>query len=191
MLDVHLFTDRRFSAASGAVTSSSSRLRVSSSSSRSTSSSSGSSRRFRRGHASCRSRCRSPSPPGSAAPLRPRLGTRMLVVAGLTSFGSAMAWIGATAGLDTSYPSVIVPQMVLMGLGLGLVSTPATGSIMVVLAAPAPDQAATRRPGIAHHPRDHHGRGTRSAGCADRPLPARRARLLPNLSHGGQPEHAA
>jgi hypothetical protein len=46
-------------------------------------------------------------------------------------------------------------------------------------------------PGIAHHPRDHHGRGTCSARCTDRSLPARRARLLPNLSHGGQPEHTA
>jgi EmrB/QacA subfamily drug resistance transporter len=65
--------------------------------------------------------------------LAPRLGTRWVVVSGLTMFGLAMGWIGLTAGVDTSYASVIVPQMVLIGLGLGLVSTPATESIMLVL----------------------------------------------------------
>src|SRR3954453_23498375 len=47
-------------------------------------------------------------------------------------FGSAFLWI-STSAVDTSYVRVIVPQMVLIGLGIGLVSTPATESILLVL----------------------------------------------------------
>jgi EmrB/QacA subfamily drug resistance transporter len=65
--------------------------------------------------------------------LAPRLGTRLVVTTGLTMFGVAMAWIGLTAEVDTSYAAVIVPQMVLMGLGMGFISTPATESILMVL----------------------------------------------------------
>jgi EmrB/QacA subfamily drug resistance transporter len=65
--------------------------------------------------------------------LAPRLGTKLVVTTGLTMFAGAMAWIGLTAQVDTSYAAVIVPQMVLMGLGMGLISTPATESILMVL----------------------------------------------------------
>jgi len=65
--------------------------------------------------------------------LAPRIGTRVVVVAGLVLFGAAMAWVALSAQLDTSYAHVIVPQMTMMGLGMGLVSTPATESIMLVL----------------------------------------------------------
>ena len=65
--------------------------------------------------------------------LAPRVGTRAVVVTGLTFFGSAMAWIALSVEVDTSYWGAIVPQMVLMGLGMGLISTPATESIMLVL----------------------------------------------------------
>lgn len=65
--------------------------------------------------------------------LAPRIGTRVVVVTGLVFFGSAMAWIALSVEVDTPYWTVIVPQMVLMGLGMGLVSTPATESIMLVL----------------------------------------------------------
>jgi len=65
--------------------------------------------------------------------LAPRVGTRSVVVTGLLSFGAAMAWIAGSVGVDTAYWSIIVPQMVLMGLGMGLISTPATESIMLVL----------------------------------------------------------
>jgi EmrB/QacA subfamily drug resistance transporter len=64
--------------------------------------------------------------------LAPRIGTRVVVTTGLLMFGSAMAWV-STAEVGTDYWSVIVPQMVLMGLGMGLISTPATESIMLVL----------------------------------------------------------
>lgn len=65
--------------------------------------------------------------------LAPRVGTKSVVVAGLLSFGTAMAWIAGSVAVDTAYWSTIVPQMVLMGLGMGLISTPATESILVVL----------------------------------------------------------
>ncbi|WP_040699125.1 MFS transporter [Nocardia vinacea] len=67
--------------------------------------------------------------------LAPHLGTRAVVVTGLLSFGTAMAWIAATVDADTPYWTVIVPQMMFMGLGMGLISTPATESIMLVLPA--------------------------------------------------------
>lgn len=65
--------------------------------------------------------------------LAPRVGTRSLVTLGLVMFGSAMTWIGATASAHDAYATTIVPQMVLMGLGMGFISTPATESIMLVL----------------------------------------------------------
>ncbi len=65
--------------------------------------------------------------------LAPRAGTRPVVVTGLTSFGTAMAWIAGSIDTTTPYWTTIVPQMLLMGVGIGLVSTPATESIMLVL----------------------------------------------------------
>lgn len=70
---------------------------------------------------------------GAGGILAPRVGTRVVVVTGLASFGTAMAWIAGTAAVGTAYWATIVPQMVLMGLGMGLISTPATESIMLVL----------------------------------------------------------
>ncbi len=64
--------------------------------------------------------------------LAPRLGTRGVVTTGLLMFGVAMAWIG-TSAIDVPYGTTVVPQMVLMGLGMGLISTPATESILLVL----------------------------------------------------------
>ncbi len=66
------------------------------------------------------------------AMLAPRIGTRAVVTTGLLFFGTAFWWI-STVGVDASYTNVIVPQMVLMGLGMGLISTPATESILLVL----------------------------------------------------------
>jgi len=43
-----------------------------------------------------------------------------------------MAWIAASP-VDVPYATSIVPQMVLLGLGMGLISTPATESILRVL----------------------------------------------------------
>ena len=64
--------------------------------------------------------------------LAPRIGTKAVVTTGLVLFGTAFWWI-STVAVDASYAGVIVPQMVLMGLGMGLISTPATESILLVL----------------------------------------------------------
>jgi EmrB/QacA subfamily drug resistance transporter len=66
------------------------------------------------------------------AMLAPRIGTKIVVTTGMVLFGAAFLWI-STSGVATPYPTVIVPQMVLMGLGMGLISTPATESILLVL----------------------------------------------------------
>jgi predicted MFS family arabinose efflux permease len=60
-----------------------------------------------------------------------RIGTRAVVATGLLLLGSSFGWIGLSP-VDMSYGR-IVGQMVLMGLGLGLTSAPATESILSVL----------------------------------------------------------
>ena len=65
-------------------------------------------------------------PPGAEIVVRNLDGVGHTVTA---DEGEAIATIPA----DASYAAVIVPQMVLLGGGLGLVSTPATESIMQVL----------------------------------------------------------
>jgi EmrB/QacA subfamily drug resistance transporter len=64
--------------------------------------------------------------------LAPRIGTKVVVSSGLLMFGASFLWI-STVSVDASYATVIVPQMVLMGLGMGFISTPATESILLVL----------------------------------------------------------
>ena len=66
------------------------------------------------------------------AQLAPRVGTKAVVATGMLLLGSSFLWI-STIEVDAPYATTIVPQMVLMGLGLGLVTTPATESILQVL----------------------------------------------------------
>ena len=94
------------------------------------------------------------------AALAPRIGTKIVVTIGMVLFGSAFLWI-STASVTTSYTHEIVPQMVLMGLGMGLISTPATESILLVLppARAGVGSAGQRRdPRARRHPR-RRGRG--------------------------------
>jgi EmrB/QacA subfamily drug resistance transporter len=65
------------------------------------------------------------------AQLAGRLGTRVIVVTGLILFALSFAWI-AVSTVTEPYPQ-IAAQMVIMGAGLGLTSTPATESILSVL----------------------------------------------------------
>jgi EmrB/QacA subfamily drug resistance transporter len=67
----------------------------------------------------------------AGARLASRLGTRVIVVAGLVLFGLSFAWIAVSTATEL-YPQ-IAAQMVIMGTGLGLTSTPATESILSVL----------------------------------------------------------
>ncbi|QIK67522.1 MFS transporter [Nocardioides sp. HDW12B] len=64
--------------------------------------------------------------------LAPRLGTKLVVAPGLFLLGGAFLWISFIPA-DVSYASVVVPQMLLLGSGIGLVSTPATEAILQVL----------------------------------------------------------
>jgi EmrB/QacA subfamily drug resistance transporter len=57
-----------------------------------------------------------------------RRGTKLVVAAGLLSLAAGLAWT-SSAGADTSYLT-IAGQMVLIGSGIGLTSAPATESIM-------------------------------------------------------------
>lgn len=132
MLDVSLFRDRRFSAASGAVTITFFALfgfifLITQY------------MQFIRGYATLSTGARILPVATSIAVasvigalLAPRIGTRAVVTAGLLMFASSFLWI-STVSVDASYAAVIVPQMVLMGLGMGLISTPATESILLVL----------------------------------------------------------
>jgi EmrB/QacA subfamily drug resistance transporter len=60
-----------------------------------------------------------------------RIGTRFVVVTGLALLGSSFGWIALSPAF-MPYDR-IVAQMVLMGLGLGLTTAPATESILSVL----------------------------------------------------------
>ncbi len=65
-----------------------------------------------------------------------RLGTKVVVTAGLLMLAGSFAWV-STIGADVAYGQVAA-QMVLLGTGLGLTSAPATESIMGVV---RPEQA--------------------------------------------------
>ncbi len=65
------------------------------------------------------------------ANLAARLGTRIIVCTGLVLLGASFLWI-AQDSATISY-GIIVIQMLMMGSGIGLISTPATESILSVL----------------------------------------------------------
>jgi EmrB/QacA subfamily drug resistance transporter len=58
-----------------------------------------------------------------------RAGTKLIVTTGLVATAGFYAWVAATTSATLSY-SIIAAQMVLYGLGMGLTSAPATESIM-------------------------------------------------------------
>jgi hypothetical protein len=60
-----------------------------------------------------------------------RLGTRVIVCAGLVLLGGSFLWIAQDSA--TIPYGIIVVQMLMMGSGIGLISTPATESILSVL----------------------------------------------------------
>jgi EmrB/QacA subfamily drug resistance transporter len=62
-----------------------------------------------------------------------RAGTRLVVTAGLVAMAAFYGWTAATTSASLSY-GVIAVQMVLYGLGMGLSSAPATESIMGAIA---------------------------------------------------------
>ena len=58
-----------------------------------------------------------------------RAGTKLIVTTGLVAMAAFYGWVAATTSATISY-GVIAAQMVLYGLGMGLTSAPATESIM-------------------------------------------------------------
>src|SRR6201988_1557733 len=58
-----------------------------------------------------------------------RAGTKLVVTTGLAAVAAFYGWVAATTSTTTSY-GIIAAQMVLYGLGMGLTSAPATESIM-------------------------------------------------------------
>src|SRR5580700_5179790 len=58
-----------------------------------------------------------------------RAGTKLIVTIGLVAMAAFYGWVAATTSATLSY-SVIAAQMVLYGLGMGLTSAPATEAIM-------------------------------------------------------------
>jgi predicted MFS family arabinose efflux permease len=62
-----------------------------------------------------------------------RAGTKLVVTVGLVAMAAFYRWVAATTSASLSY-WVIAVQMVLYGLGLGLTSAPATESIMGAIA---------------------------------------------------------
>ncbi len=58
-----------------------------------------------------------------------RAGTKLIVTAGLVAMAGFYAWVASTSSTTLDY-AVIAAQMVLYGLGMGLTSAPATESIM-------------------------------------------------------------
>jgi EmrB/QacA subfamily drug resistance transporter len=58
-----------------------------------------------------------------------RAGTKLIVTTGLVAMAVFYGWVAATTSATLSY-GVIAVQMVLYGLGMGLTSAPATDSIM-------------------------------------------------------------
>jgi EmrB/QacA subfamily drug resistance transporter len=56
-----------------------------------------------------------------SAVLLPRFGPRILIPAGMVVAAAGLVTLAAQLGLHTSYPSTILPALVVIGLGLGLV----------------------------------------------------------------------
>jgi len=63
----------------------------------------------------------------------PRVGTRILIVAGLVSLTIGIGWLAATMAPDATYPSML-PGFIFAGLGMGLVFAPSSTAVLVNMA---------------------------------------------------------
>ncbi|WP_230394646.1 MFS transporter [Plantactinospora alkalitolerans] len=64
--------------------------------------------------------------------IAPRVGTRVLIVAGLTLLGSALLWLTLLLDPDVAYPA-LVPSFVMAGVGMGLVFAPSATALLATL----------------------------------------------------------
>lgn len=67
-----------------------------------------------------------------AGMVAPRVGTRMLLMAGLVLQGVALSWIALILSPDLAYPAMIAP-FVLAGVGMGLVFAPSATALLATL----------------------------------------------------------
>lgn len=67
-----------------------------------------------------------------AGMIAPRVGTRVLLLAGLALQGVALAWIGLTMSTDLPYAQLVAP-FVLAGVGMGLVFAPSATALLATL----------------------------------------------------------
>src|SRR5215472_16666806 len=58
-----------------------------------------------------------------------RVGNKLIVGGGMALFCAALAWIAVVSSQDTSY-AIIATQMVVLGVGMGFTQAPATEAIM-------------------------------------------------------------
>jgi len=66
------------------------------------------------------------------AKLAVRVGTKLIVASGLLLMGAFYLWVAASTSVGTSY-ATIAAQMVVLGTGMGLTSAPATDAVMGVV----------------------------------------------------------
>jgi EmrB/QacA subfamily drug resistance transporter len=69
--------------------------------------------------------------------LAERIGTKLVVASGLLAMSAFYLWVATTASASTGYGTIAI-QMVVLGTGMGLTSAPATAAIMGVV---PPDKA--------------------------------------------------
>jgi EmrB/QacA subfamily drug resistance transporter len=65
--------------------------------------------------------------------IAPRVGTKTLIVSGLTLLAAGIFWIGATMAPDTTYP-MMLPGFIAAGIGMGLVFAPSSTAVLVNMA---------------------------------------------------------
>lgn len=59
----------------------------------------------------------------------PRVGTRVLIVAGLLFQGTALTWLAATMSIDVRYDTLL-PAFIAAGIGMGLVFAPVSTAVL-------------------------------------------------------------
>ncbi len=64
--------------------------------------------------------------------IAPRVGTRMLIVAGLAMQAIAMFWLGMTLSADVEYLDMLTP-FILAGVGMGLVFAPMSTAVLATM----------------------------------------------------------
>jgi len=62
----------------------------------------------------------------------PRIGTRVLMVAGLGLQAAALAWIAAMLSTDLAYGNLVAP-FIMAGVGMGLVFAPSATALLATL----------------------------------------------------------